>query len=132
MTNSKKVVMLVDDETAVQGLYRRVFDHGDWEGRVYGDARQALAALSDDVDCIVTDMVMPGMDGIRFIREVRARGRRVPILVTTGYATEASMRELAGLKVDVLAKPFDPAVLLERLEQLLREREGGHQPNPDY
>ncbi|HLG42009.1 MAG TPA: response regulator [Planctomycetota bacterium] len=125
MTKPKKVVMLVDDETAVQGLYRRLFDRLDWEGRVYGDARQALAALSDDVDCIVTDMVMPGMDGIRFIREVHSRRGRMPILVTTGYATEASMRELAGLKVEVLAKPFDPALLLTRLEQLLQERKVG-------
>jgi len=125
MSKPKKVAMLVDDETAVQGLYRRLFDRDDWEGRVYGDARQALAALSPDVDCIVTDMVMPGMDGIRFIREIRARGRSVPILVTTGFATEASMRELAGLKVDVLPKPFAPTVLLDRLEQLLRERKGG-------
>ncbi len=65
-------------------------------------------------DIIITDLKMPEMDGMEFIKEVRKSNQEVSILIITGYPSQETLKESLSLKVlDYLPKPFSPSILLE-------------------
>ncbi len=89
------------------------------------DSAEAALALLDTasapVAAIVTDMVMPGMDGARLVRAVRARPgmARLPAILVSGYAEETLRREMDSAETAFVAKPYSPKELVARLEQVL-------------
>lgn len=90
---------------------------------VNGD--QALARLKTErVDLIVTDLVMPGKDGLEVIRALRAEQSRLPILaMTAGFATLKEPLLVAASALgadDVIEKPFRPQILRQRADALLQ------------
>ena len=117
-------VLLVEDEAPVRRLAERVLAAAGW--RVFGaaDAEAALAALDAASplrpDVLVTDLAMPGMDGIALIAEVRARLGRpdLPAVVASGYVDEASRAELEGPGIVFMPKPYTPRELAARLATL--------------
>jgi len=91
------------------------------------NAEQAWALLSSEPDgirAIVTDLHMPGMDGFELIERVRAdpRHANVPIIVITGCTDPAAPQQalVRGANA-VFAKPYSPAKVREKLEQLLSD-----------
>ena len=88
-----------------------------------GDGKDALAKLSGPVDMIVTDLNMPNMDGIEFIRNVRASAQYkfVPIvmLTTESQASKKDEGKAAGA-TGWIVKPFKPDQLLAVAKKLLR------------
>lgn len=93
-----------------------------FEARDGGEAIELL--LREEVDLIVTDAVMPIVDGFALCREVRSRPalREIPILLMTGEMTsaEAARRPAEAGATAVLAKPFNARRLCDGLEKLLR------------
>jgi two-component system OmpR family response regulator len=89
---------------------------------VAGDGEQGLrAALNGDVDAVILDLMLPKRDGIEVCRELRTRGRWMPILVLTARDSVADrIRGLDGGADDYLVKPFAFRELLARLRALLR------------
>ncbi len=87
--------------------------------------REALRILeqpASDVRAIVTDLNMPSMDGFELIRHVREDGRTaaVPIVVVSADTDPETPNRIAQMKVDAFfAKPFSPAQVRRKLEQLL-------------
>jgi FixJ family two-component response regulator len=70
--------------------------------------------------CLITDLHMPGMDGMALQEELARRGRHYPVIVMTAYPTHDVKRESLRLGAAAFfAKPLDPEVLLERVEELL-------------
>jgi len=88
-------------------------------------AEQAWKLLenpAEHISALVTDLHMPGMDGIELIDRIRARGShtRLPIIVITGSTDLAVPEQLRLRGVDaVFPKPYSPAMVREKLEQLL-------------
>ena len=84
----------------------------------------AMAALPsvDGVDIVVTDIAMPGQDGLWLLDEIRRRPRRIPVIALSGYS-EAIVERLEQATFDrVLRKPIDPWHLADAITTLLDHR----------
>lgn len=102
-------VLIVDDDEGTRRLLRLALSFGDFTIDAASDGIGALAEISDhDVDAIVCDYQMPRMDGGTFIREARARGVDVPIIMLSAWP---QARQVKGADT-VMSKPFDPEELL--------------------
>lgn len=124
-----RILLAEDDPSLGEGIQtalKRAAFAVDW----VKDGSGALAAINDgNIDLVVLDLGLPRMDGIEVIRQVRASGGSVPILVLS--ARERSTDRTLGLDVgadDYLGKPFDTAELLARVRALLRRSAGRAQP----
>ena len=118
------VVLLVDDENALRQLAERLLIRRGWTVLSAEDAAMALDLLAETpaIDAIVTDLVMPGMDGAALVREVRTRLARpdLPAILVSGYA-EAALRDQIGAVATVfMAKPYRLADLADKLADLTR------------
>lgn len=101
-------VLVVDDEESVRTLVAHALENAEYDVEAVEDGPTAVARLEDgDFDLLITDLKMPGMDGLSVIREARRRDDHLPIVIITGHSTEASAIEAINLGVSgYLTKPF--------------------------
>jgi excisionase family DNA binding protein len=102
-------VLVVDDEVSIRDLLSKTLAPG-YDVATAVDAAGALLMLranSDAYDLMISDLNMPGMDGIALVGEVKQIRADLPIIIITGFSTERSAREALNLGVDgYLIKPF--------------------------
>ena len=107
-------VLVVDDEASIRDLLSRTLALAEYDVDVAADGRVALERMRlFGYDLLITDLKMPGMDGLTVIHEARRLNASLPIIIITGFSTEASAIEAANLGVSgYLTKPFKvPKVL---------------------
>ncbi|MBZ9846883.1 response regulator transcription factor FixJ [Mesorhizobium sp. CA14] len=118
------IVHVVDDDVDVRKSLGFLLATADFAVRLYESATAFLATEPTDIDgCVVTDVRMPGIDGIEFLRQLKSRGLGVPVIVMTGHADVAlavqAMKEGAA---DFIEKPFDDQVLIDAIRSALDNR----------
>jgi signal transduction histidine kinase/DNA-binding response OmpR family regulator len=115
-------ILLVDDNADMREYVRALLEPR-WHVETAGDGIQALAAVQRQVpDLVVTDIMMPALDGIGLIRALRANDRfkHVPIIILTARAgEEARIEGLNAAADDHLLKPFSARELVARVEAQL-------------
>jgi DNA-binding response OmpR family regulator len=117
-------VLIVDDEERVLGLAKATLEIDErYEITMANDGDEAIAAcLNDKPDLIVLDMLMPKKDGVIVCREIRESPelKDVKIVMLTAMSQEADKQTalMAGAD-DYMTKPFSPAALLVKVEQIL-------------
>ncbi len=123
----KVVVLFADDAPSVRFLVRTALEAAGFETIETSDGRQALAVLASEqqVDILVTDLHMPGIDGLELVRQTRAlAGRRyLPIVMLTTESQNNPVQE--GLKAGLTAwivKPFKSETLLKVVAKALGKR----------
>jgi two-component system, cell cycle sensor histidine kinase and response regulator CckA len=121
---ARHTILLVEDEEPVRRLAERSFRRRGWEVLAAESGEAALALLDaayQPISAIVTDMVMPGMDGATLLKAVRARPGmdRVPAVLVSGYADEGLRKELESGSTSFLPKPYMPQELVARVAQAL-------------
>jgi excisionase family DNA binding protein len=101
-------VLVVDDEETIRELLSRTLAIAEYEVDMVPDGQTALDRLRIyPYDLLITDLRMPGVDGLSVIREARRYKADIPIIIVTGYSTEASAIEAINLGVQgYLTKPF--------------------------
>ncbi|MCH7747760.1 MAG: response regulator [Acidobacteria bacterium] len=107
-------VLVVDDEASIRDLLSKMLALADYDVDVADDGRAALERMRKvSYDLLITDLNMPGMDGLTVIHEARRLNEHLPVIIVTGFSTEASAIEAANLGVSgYLTKPFKvPKVL---------------------
>jgi len=111
---SDAVVHLIDDDDAVRQAVAFLLTTMGFAVRVYPSAVVFLDSLpSVQPGCIVTDVRMPGMDGLALQRELKARGIGLPVIVITGHAdVPLAVEAMKAGAVDFIEKPFDDESLL--------------------
>ena len=120
--SGKQTILVVDDEAALRSLTTRVL-----EGHGYSvieahdgfDAWRLLENMADRIDLVVSDVVMPRLDGIELARSMEALPHAPPILLMSGYGLN-----VLEFKRPFLVKPFGGPELLEAVHHLL----GGTRP----
>lgn len=121
-----KTLLFVDDEQKVlQGLQRqlRAMRH-EWDMHFVGSGPEALAVLTTvPVDVIVTDMMMPGMDGAQLLTEVMKRHPHTVRLVLSGHAEREAVLRLVGPAHQYLSKPCDAEELRNAITRSFALRE---------
>ena len=105
---SRARVLVVDDEDAIRDLLSRSLALADYEVDAAPDGRTAVDRMRIiDYDLLITDLRMPGVDGLSVIREARRLNADIPIIIVTGHSSEASAIEAINLGVQgYLVKPF--------------------------
>jgi CheY-like chemotaxis protein len=113
-------VLLVEDEAAVRELVERILRKAGFEVTAAPDALVALrvAAEAPPFDLLVSDVVMPGMNGIELARELRAIRPDLRVLLISGY-TEEAVGRVGPDGLVLLSKPFAADELLARIRQIL-------------
>jgi two-component system response regulator AtoC len=113
-----KRILVVDDDHRTRRVVQILLERLGLESVAFESAEPALEHLRrEKVALVLTDLRMPRMDGLAFMRELRALDREVPVIVLTAYGTVESAVEAMKLgAVDYLAKPFD----VDALELLVR------------
>jgi two-component system response regulator PhoP len=122
-------ILLVEDELPLQAQVRADLERQAYTVDATGDGKEALYLASEyPFDAAVVDLGLPGLSGLEVIRQLRARGSRLPVLVLT--ARGRWQDKVEGLEAgadDYLTKPFQPEELLARLKALLRRAAGSAQ-----
>ncbi|MBE6481533.1 MAG: response regulator transcription factor [Actinomyces ruminicola] len=123
-------VLLVDDEAPIRTSLGSYLERSGYRVMRASDGVEALDLLAAyDVDIVVSDVLMPRMDGRELVRRVRAGGTWTPIILLT--QVDASYERVSALDDgadDYLSKPFDPAELASRIRAVLRRTRGAGQP----
>jgi excisionase family DNA binding protein len=101
-------VLVVDDEAAIRDLLSKTLALAEYDVDLAPDGRTALERLRIiPYDLLITDLKMPGIDGLAVIREARRLKADIPVIIITGFSTEASAIEAVNLGVSgYLTKPF--------------------------
>jgi excisionase family DNA binding protein len=101
-------ILVVDDEETIRELLSKTLALADYEVDVAPDGRTGIDRMRIiPYDLLITDLRMPGVDGLTVIREARRLKSDIPVLIVTGYSTEASAIEAINLGVQgYLTKPF--------------------------
>src|SRR6476661_6365873 len=118
-------VLVVDDEASIRDLLAKTLALAEYDVDVAPDGRSALDRMRMyPYDLLIADLKMPGMDGLTVIREAKRYKADLPVIIITGFSTEASAIEAVNLGVSgYLTKPFRvPQVLNAAAKALGEER----------
>jgi two-component system response regulator FixJ len=117
-------VHIIDDDDAVRDSLAVLLEIRGVPVVTYGSAEAFLAALADGADgCVVTDVQMPGMNGIELLAKVRADGHALPVIMATARSGRILAAEAMALgAAALLEKPFAPEDLVTAVKQALGRR----------
>jgi CheY-like chemotaxis protein len=122
-------VLVVDDDPSVLATYRRLLLRAGCAAVTEADPREVLASRSDEqVDLLLLDYKMPGMDGLALLAELRRRACRAPCILISAFLNDDVRSQARHLGVDrVLEKPVDVCQLRQTINDLLPPAESGPQ-----
>ena len=114
------VVAIVDDDRSVQRSIKDLMESAGMSVRCFGSAAEFLASdQRTQAGCLVADIRMPGMSGIQLHAKL-AEGSRIPTIFITAHGdAEVRTQAMKAGAIEVLFKPFDDEVLLERVRAAL-------------
>ncbi len=118
-----KKILVIDDDVLVLKTIRRLLSMEGYEVTECKSAEESLAVLQSNIfDLAITDIRMPGMDGIQLLGRLRGdeKNKNLPVILLTGYASEEAPIEAFRLNADdYLLKPFNSDQLLMSVRQIL-------------
>ncbi|HET6182564.1 MAG TPA: response regulator FixJ [Acetobacteraceae bacterium] len=118
------VVHVVDDDASVRQSLEFLLGTGGFAVRLYDSARALLDAAPAPPGCVLTDVRMPGMDGIELLQQMRRRGVDIPVVVMTGHGdVPLAVRAMKSGAIDFLEKPFSDEALFAALRRAEEEGE---------
>ena len=117
-------ILVVDDEKNMRTILSQMVVSAGYECLVAANGEDAIHIMRDNpVDVVITDIVMPGMDGIALTREVR-KDFESDVIAVTGYTKDYSYEQIIGHGAkDFITKPIRTNELIVRLKRVLKERE---------
>ena len=119
--NTSRKVLVVDDDPVVRKSFDRVLSHKGYAVITAENGEEALHKLSEErYDIVYTDLRMPGMNGLEVAEQVKAQRPWTPVVIITGYGTEAaeSRAKAAGVS-SFLHKPLSPEMIEESARNAL-------------
>ena len=117
-------ILLVDDDPQIAELTEIVLSDSGHEVRKAFDGREALKMLGVEpegkceAELVLLDLHLPGVDGQEVCRRLRAAGRDIPVIYLTGSADRPE-----GPGIRSIRKPYDPAKMLEMIQEMLKGRQ---------
>ena len=116
-------LLLVEDEDMVRAVAERALTRAGYTVTSASNGEDALNQLAqmDKIDLLISDVVMPQMDGPTLVRKVRGERPHLPVLFMSGYAEEQLRKSIALDHVAFLPKPFSVSQLIEKVQTVLSE-----------
>ncbi len=122
----KKRVLVVDDELPLRNLIKIFLESYGHETEMAKDGFEALEKVNLDIDLVLLDVQMPGMDGFEVVRRIRSNPQTsdIPICMITGETSRNSqLRAVEAGANDFICKPMDQTELKIRTDSLLKQKE---------
>ena len=115
-------ILLVEDEDMVRVVAERALSRAGYDITACPGGEEGLAAITADAsfDIVVSDVVMPGMDGPAMVRAIREQRPDVPVLFMSGYAEEALRKDIDIPNMHFIAKPFSVAAISDKVGTVMR------------
>ena len=123
------ITLVVDDESDIRDLIRYHFEKENFKVLCKGDGEGVLeTAIEENIDLIILDLMLPGIDGLEVCRLLKndVRTDQIPIVMLTAKGEESDI--IKGLEYgadDYVTKPFSPKILVARAKAVLRRRSAG-------
>jgi CheY-like chemotaxis protein len=121
-------ILLVEDEAATGRLVRVMLERAGYAVEVADGGEEALALLTETgaaFDLMLSDVVMPGMDGVELVRRVHEQWPALPVLMTSGYPIDfLSEHGSAPVDSDLIQKPFSSQDLVQRVRRAIARAPG--------
>jgi CheY-like chemotaxis protein len=136
-TTNPPVILLVEDETAVREVTREVLLHAGYRVIESSNAREALqlaGAGGKQIDLLLTDVIMPEMNGAELASQLQAMRPGLVTVFMSGYAESDLARRINQISVTHIQKPFTIHQLLARVSEALQARSAACRKDcaPDY
>jgi len=119
--SDRTVVHVIDDDAAMRDSLAFLLDVNGFAPQIYesADAFLNVAKLTPP-SCVISDIRMPGMNGIELVRKLKRDGSRCPVILITGHGDIAlAVEAMKAGAVDFIEKPFDDAALLGAIRAAL-------------
>ena len=115
----------MDDDSLARDGIRELVESLGYKAITFSSAEHFLGSdMITETACLITDLQMPGLNGLELQQRLRSQGRRTPIILITAYPNENHRnRALHGGAVGFLSKPFDEASLIDCLTVAIKLRE---------
>lgn len=125
----RETILLVEDEDLVRSLLSRLLDACGYKVLEASDGQSALALFEshrEEIDLLLTDVVMPRMGGPELAEKFQSLRPGLPVLFVSGYTDDAIVRDgVLDLDVNFLQKPFSLETVSRRVRQLLDRHKSG-------
>ena len=123
----RTVIHVVDDDAAMRDSLAFLLDVNGFQAKTHDSANAFLAAAVRDAPrCVVSDIRMPGMNGIELVRELKRSGTACPVILITGHGDVAlAVEAMKAGAVDFIEKPFDDAILIGAIRAALDAQSSG-------
>lgn len=125
-------ILFVDDEHLLHSLFNRLFTRHGMQLKSCMNATQAMEALKESsYDLVITDFMMPDIDGLELLSHIREEHPRTKVIMITAHANvQHAVRSMKGGAIDYIPKPFSTTELVERVQaSLARDVEAGVEPS---
>ncbi|MGA1342469.1 MAG: response regulator transcription factor [Hyphomonas sp.] len=128
--NDTRLIHLVDDDEAIRHSASFMLRHAGFRVKTYPDGVAFLTQVAEaETGCVLLDVQMPGMDGLKVQESLNQRGVAMPVIVLTGHGdVEVAVRAMKAGAVDFVEKPYAKQMLVDALtrafEQLEARRQG--------
>jgi CheY-like chemotaxis protein len=120
---ARACILIAEDEEVIRRSVKRVLEHEGYTVFQAADGAEALDRLAEsghEMDLVISDIVMPKVDGLELLRRARERGCRNPFLFMSGYQSDEVWQTVEGdPTLDFLAKPWTVPELLARVREML-------------
>ena len=122
---TRKRILLIDNEEGLCRMMEAVLRDQDYTVTACTRSYEAMERFDPAAwDLVITDIKMPGMDGIEVLQRIKERAPALPVIMITAFATvEMSIQALRKGAYDMLTKPFEPEELLYRVKNALTQSE---------
>lgn len=123
MTDVKKV-LVVDDEAVIREGMKRILEGAGYAVETFASGYSAIERMQDhEFDLVITDLKMPGMNGIEVLKSIKILQPEVPVILITGYAAiDNAIESMKSGAADYIPKPFTPDEILGKVKKAIEER----------
>jgi two-component system, LuxR family, response regulator FixJ len=122
--NDKPTIHVIDDDAAMRDSLAFLLDVNGFRPQVFESADAFLDGIdADAVNCVVSDIRMPGLNGIELVRKLKSQGAACPVILITGHGDVAlAVEAMKAGAADFIEKPFDDDALLDAIRAALGAR----------
>src|SRR5919206_3782952 len=116
-----KRVLIADDEINIRRVLEAILKRDGYEVVTAANGLEAMAGMSRGVHTVITDLKMPGLDGMQLLRKLSADYPDVPVVMITAHGSVENAVEAVKLGAfDYIEKPFDPEQIRQIIAKALR------------
>ena len=119
----RKTIHLVDDESIIHDIFKRIFQEPEYELRISENKSQAKSNHGTDVDVVIMDQMIPGSSGLEIFKELKNDDPQIKVIFLTAFGTiESAIEAIQQGALDYLQKPFNNIELKHKVDRVIKEK----------